>query len=346
MADDEVRGVPTERQLLVRAAALVGFAVVVLLLLSALPGLGEVRERLGGAEPAWIAATAAFAFASVVSYTVALRGTLEHLMPWRAAWNLGVAEQSGNVLLPTGGVSGPALGALLMRRAGVPEVVATTRSAALFLLTSATSFAALVVFGTLTWLDVLPGSPGWVGTLLPAAVAAVVLVGAAALARLPDGPAPEGASRLRGRAHAARAQLVVAVRMSLRLLRRGDPLLLLGLLGYLGFDVAALATAYHAFGDAGPSLGAFVLAYILGQAGSLIPTPGGIGGTDGGLIGMSIAYGASGPLAVAAVLAYRLFQLGFPIVLGVVAFARIRRRFRDGPPPEEIAARYAVLVEP
>ena len=44
--------------------------------------------------------------------------------------------------LPPGGVSGPALGAVLMRRAGVPGDLAATRSAALFMLTSAVSLAA------------------------------------------------------------------------------------------------------------------------------------------------------------------------------------------------------------
>lgn len=324
-------------------AAVALFLAVVVVLVGALPGLSDVRARFNGADPLWIAATGVLALGSVLSYCVALRATLSNRMPWRAAWSLGIAEQSGNVLLPAGGVSGPALGTLLMRRAGVPPMVASTRSAALFLLTSATSLAALVLFGAATGAGLLHGSPGWLGTLLPAGLAVLALGAVAALGALPTGEKPAGGRRWRLRVHSARVQLVVAVRASLELLREHHPLLIAGLVGYLGFDIAALGAGFEAFGGGGPLLGPFVLAYVLGQAGAIIPTPGGIGGTEGGLVGLLAAYGAPASLALAAVLAYRLFQLAFPVVLGVVAFPRIRRRFRDGPPPGEVAARYASL---
>ena len=59
-----------------------------------------------------------------------------------------------------------------------------------------------------------------------------------------------------------------------------------------------------------------MLAYTVGHAGALLPTPGGVGGTDGGLIGMFVVYGTPLGLATAAVLGYRVFQLGLPVVLG------------------------------
>ena len=60
---------------------------------------------------------------------------------------LGFAEQGANVLLPAGGAGGPALGALVMTRLGVPAELAAGRHAALFLITSAVSFGALVLSG-------------------------------------------------------------------------------------------------------------------------------------------------------------------------------------------------------
>lgn len=66
----------------------------------------------------------------------------------------------------------------------------------------------------------------------------------------------------------------------------------------------------------------------LGQIGGLLPTPGGVGGTEAGLIGALVLYGAAAP-ATAAVLAYRVFQLGLPVIFGVIAFARIRKRLAD-----------------
>jgi uncharacterized membrane protein YbhN (UPF0104 family) len=96
-----------------------------------------------------------------------------------------------------------------------------------------------------------------------------------------------------------------------------------GALGYLMFDIAALIIGFAAFGGGFP-LGPLVFAYVVGQLGGLIPLPAGIGGTDGGLIGAAVLYGAPLSQAAAAVLAYRLFQLGVPAVLGLIAFVRLR----------------------
>jgi uncharacterized membrane protein YbhN (UPF0104 family) len=324
-----------------RVVGLVLLVAVVVLLVSALPGVEEVRERFATADGRWIAVSALCALGSVVAYVVALSGTLEHRIPRRAAWTLGVAEQSSNVLVPTGGMGGPALGAVLLTRAGVPGELAATRSAALFLLTSGASLAAIVLAGLLTGTGLLPGSPGWALTLLPAVVAAAALVGAAAASRLRAARATGG--RVAGGLRNLRRVLIRGIRTSLDLLRSGDPLLVAGVVGYLAFDVAAVGAAFQAFGGGAPELGPFVLAYALGHAGAFIPTPGGIGGTDGGLIAMFAVFGTPVALATAAVLAYRLFQLGFPVVLGIFAFRDIRRRRRLAPPPEVVAERYEGL---
>ena len=114
------------------------------------------------------------------------------------------------------------------------------------------------------------------------------------------------------------------MRTTVELVRHGDPLLIFGAITYFAFDVASLACAFQAFGGGAPPLGVFILAYTLGHAGALLPTPGGVGGTEGGLIGMFVAYGTPLDLAAAAVLGYRVFQLGLPAVLGAVSLLRIR----------------------
>ncbi len=130
------------------------------------------------------------------------------------------------------------------------------------------------------------------------------------------------------------------MRTSLVLLRHGDPLLIFGSVTYFAFDVASLACMFQAFGGGAPALGLFVLAYALGHAGALLPTPGGVGGTEGGLIGMFVAYGTSLPLAAAAVVGYRVFQLGLPALFGAVALVRIQRVLAHPPPREAVAARF------
>jgi uncharacterized membrane protein YbhN (UPF0104 family) len=73
-----------------------------------------------------------------------------------------------------------------------------------------------------------------------------------------------------------------SVRTTVELLRHGDRLLAAGAISYYAFAVACLACSFQAFGGGAPPLGVFVLAYTLGHAGALLPTPGGVGGTEAG----------------------------------------------------------------
>jgi len=330
--------VPASAALVRRALGLLALVAVLALVVGVLPGLHDVRERFHSAEPAWLAVTLACVLAATLSYVAAVRGTLSRRPGWR--WNLGMAEQGSNVLLPTGGIGGPARGALVLPRAGVPSAVATPRSAALFLLTSAASFVAIALAGTVGGLGLLAGGIGWVGTWLPAALAVLAMAAVAALGRLPLSDPSEAQGFARRWASRLGALLRDGVRESFVLLRERDPLVIGGCAGYLGFAMAALAASFQAFGGGGPPLAAFVPAYTLGQVGALLPTPGGLGGTEGGLIGMFVLYGASAAPTTAAVLAYRVFQLGVPAVLGLIAFGRIRRRLRDADLTAEVARRF------
>ena len=253
---------------------------------------------------------------------------------------LGFAEQGANVLLPAGGAGGPAFGAYVLTRLGVPADLAAQRHAALFLATSAVSFAALVLAGALTSIGVLPRDDvalRW--TLIPAAGAAVVIALAVLFART-DTPAKPGGGKLRTALWRVRRFVHDGVRTTVELLQRGDRMLIVGSITYFAFDVLSLGCAFEAFGGGAPPIGVFILAYALGHAGALAPTPGGVGGTEGGLIGMFVAYGTPISLVAAAVLTYRVFQLGLPAVLGAICLLRIRRVLANPPPRDVVAARF------
>ena len=115
----------------------------------------------------------------------------------------------------------------------------------------------------------------------------------------------------------------------MRLLRTGDPAILAGAAGYMLFDVAMLGVCFAAFGNDVPPAGVLLVAYIIGQLGSLIPIPGGIGGVDAGLIGTLALYGVDPADAAVAVIAYRGLLLSIPALLGLPALAVLRRRLRD-----------------
>lgn len=328
-------------QILRRMALFASFGALGIVALATLPGVGEVRARVASAEAAWIAVAALCSLGSMLGFVVALWGVFDRVVPRRAVIDLGFAEQGANVLLPAGGTGGPAAGTLLMRRAGVPVELAAQRHTALFLVTSAVSSGALVVFGFSEAIGLLPGREPLTLTLVPALVGVAEIGIAIRFARsgLPEEPAPE--RRVRHAGWRLRRFLHGGARTSIELLRHGDPLFAAGAVTYFAFDVAALAAAFQAFGGGGPPLGVFVLAYTIGHAGALIPTPGGVGGTDGGLIASFALFGAPLGLATAGVLGYRVFQLGLPVVLGAGGLVRIQHRLGDESQRAAVARRFA-----
>jgi uncharacterized protein (TIRG00374 family) len=114
------------------------------------------------------------------------------------------------------------------------------------------------------------------------------------------------------------------------ILKRRDPRVIGGAIGYWAFDNAVLLAAFAAFGFE-PALIVVLLGYLIGQLGGLLPIPGGVGGIDGGLIGTLIVYGVPAAVTAAAVLAYRLILFWLPLLLGSVAFFQLTRDMpRDG----------------
>jgi uncharacterized membrane protein YbhN (UPF0104 family) len=80
-----------------------------------------------------------------------------------------------------------------------------------------------------------------------------------------------------------------AMRLALTI-AHGRPTVIIWPAVWWGFDVATLWACLEAFGKA-PAAGTIVLCYFLGLLGNLIPLPGGVGGTEGGIVG---AFAASG----------------------------------------------------
>jgi uncharacterized membrane protein YbhN (UPF0104 family) len=319
------------------------FAIVVVALISVVPGLGDLRQRFHDASPGFVALAGLLELASCLSYVVAFRDVFCPRLPWGFSYNLAMAEQATNVLVPTGGAGGLALGAWALHQGGMPTEYIGRRSVAFFVLTSIPNFACAALGGALLAAHVLPGHSPLVPTIVFAVVAAATMVLVAALPRLMGWiRVGEGGGSVKRALRSTTTTLAHGVRDTGTILRSGPRGALGGAIAYMGFDVAALAAAFAAFGSP-PPFGPLIVGYVIGQLGGLIPLPGGIGGTDGGLIGALVLYGTPLPQTVAAVLAYRAFQLGLPAVLGVVAFARLRRELRRASSP---AAVCAPLAEP
>ncbi|MGZ4251572.1 MAG: flippase-like domain-containing protein, partial [Solirubrobacteraceae bacterium] len=130
---------------------------------------------------------------------------------------------------------------------------------------------------------------------------------------------------------------------AIALLRSHSFGVIVGSFAYMAFDIAALGFAFTAIGHV-PAFGTLVLGYLIGQLGNLVPVPGGIGATEGALIGVFALYGVNVAEATAAVFAYRLFQLVIPALLGAPAFIMLRRKLARADRPAAMCAPLALDV--
>jgi uncharacterized protein (TIRG00374 family) len=325
------------RHIVVRLAQIAALIAVVAIAISALPGLDEVRDRMKDADPLWLGLLAAAEIASCAGYLLAFRSTFCPQMPWGLSYDISMAELAANSLLPTGGAGGLALGVWALRQAGMATAHIARRTVAFFLITSAPNFVGVVVVGFAMFAGVLPGHGSAVLTLGPAVIAAgVVLVTWLSPQMLRAIGQPLADQERRGRIARLRHGLPHALRatadgvdLAKALIRSGRFGVVVGSFAYLAFDIAALAFGFAAVGHV-PAFGALVLGYLIGQLGNLVPLPGGVGGTEGGLIGVFALYQVDVSSAAAAVLIYRLFQLAIPALLGAPAFVLLRRKLARG----------------
>jgi uncharacterized membrane protein YbhN (UPF0104 family) len=308
---------PDRRRLALRLGLVAAVLAALGIAVSSLPGLHEVRERLADASPAWLALALALQACSCLAFVAAFRGVFSRRLPWRLSYEIGMAAQGTNVLLPSGGAGGLAVAAWALRRTGMPTQRLARRSVAFYVLTSSVNFVTAVLAGTALALGLLAGGGSLALTAGPAAAGALVI---AVVACLPWILKLRAARRLSQR-RVAQA-LSGGIGDAVMLARTGNPQILMGAVGFMAFDLAALAAAFASIG-ALPPIGVLLLGYVVGQLGGLIPLPGGIGGSDGGLIAALVLYGTPLSAAAAAVLAYRAFQLGLPAVLGALSVVRL-----------------------
>lgn len=318
------------RNAAIRLALIVGIIVAVLI---AGPGLTSVRERLAGGEPSWLVLATIFELGSCVSYVVLFNVVFCRRMRWRISYQIAMTGLGVNALIPAGGTGGLALGGWVLHHRGMETARVVRRSAAFFLLTSAANFGVLGVagIGLATGLfsdaraHIVSLVFGIVGLAAFPVVAAVPVV----VARLQrrhrarhDGAEP-------GRMLRLLIALADAVRDAGELIRAGNPLLWVGSLGYLLFDIGVVWAAFKAFGHP-VAIAPLSVAYVIAMLGNLIPLPGGLGAGDGALVGMLVLYGSPLAVAVAAALAYRAFVLVVPAALGLLASLQLRRTLREG----------------
>jgi uncharacterized membrane protein YbhN (UPF0104 family) len=336
----------SSRHLGARLAQLAAVILIVGLLVWLTPGLGSLRDQLKHASAPWFVAAGVAEVLSCLSYVLIFRAVFCARMSWRISYQIGMAEQAANSLLPAGGAGGLALGAWALNRAGMSADHIARRTVAFFLLTSLANVGTVALFAIGFAVGVFGSdtTPDFTYAFGAAALLAIVIT-----LSLPvwyhhwvarRRALPPGAGRLRRAWRHAVDALGEGTADCVLLVRSRPVGVLVGSFGYMAFDIAALGFCFKAFGHS-PAFGVLVFAYLIGQLGGLLPLPGGIGGTEGGLIGVFAIYHVPVAESAAAVLAYRALQLWIPGALGSVAFVQLRRTLRQEREVKPICERLA-----
>ena len=255
---------------------------------------------------------------------------------WLETYEINMAGVAATLLFSAGGAGGIALTYWALRKAGMRRRDVARRMVAFVTLHYAFYPLALIVFGVLLRTGVLNGKGSVELTIIPAAVAGLLIAD-----RRPDRPDP-GRPRASGSAPSPTAS---APGSSLKSARQGagDPgrgvplrvglfahpsrggLAVLGAAGFWAASIGVLWASFHAFGVHVP-LAVVVQGFFLGMVANLFPlAPAGVGAVDAGMIGAFVLFGIPEDTVFPAILVFRLVAFWMPIPPGIIAFFQLRK---------------------
>ncbi len=318
--------------------------VLVLVLLGAiyflfpkLVGLGDALSRLDEADPVWIAIAIGFnvgAYATYIALFKAVVGGDALRLSWRETYEINMAGVAATLLFSAGGAGGIALTYWALRKAGMVRREVGRRMVAFVSLHYVFYPIALIVFGVLLRTGVMNGKGSVELTIVPAAVAGLLLIVGVLVAFIP----PDLERRLTRFAHSERSRQILekagkvpatfgeGFRFGLGLFThpsRGG-LAVIGAAGFWAFSIGVLWASFHAFGVHVP-LAVVVQGYFLGMVANLFPlAPAGVGAVDAGMIGAFVLFGIPEETVFPAVLIFRLVSFWMPIPPGIFAFFQLR----------------------
>ena len=312
---------------------------------AALSGVSDTTDKLGEADPVWLAVALAFNVASFIAYIGLFRGVVGGQsdegvvgprLDWSASYQITMAGLAATRLFAAAGAGGIALTYWALRRAGMQRREAGCRMVAFLSLLYLVYVLSVVIFGVGLRVGILPG-PQPVGmTIVPAALAAIAIVVFLLITLIPQDVERRLAEWSRG--YRRRALLLRRVASGPALVARGSRITLdivrhpsqgaLAIAGAIGFwaaNICVLWACFHAFGEAVPKA-VLVQGFFVGMTANLLPFfPGGVGSVDAGMIGAFLAFGEPTSSVVVAVLTYRVIAFWLPIPPGIVAYLQLRR---------------------
>jgi uncharacterized protein (TIRG00374 family) len=346
-SDDESVGA-LQALLADRRKLLGGVAVVVLLVFGIyvvfpkLVGLDDAVRKLDDAVWYWIVIAIALNVLAFGAYVALFRGILggtrddviHRRLDMKASYQITMAGLAATRIFSAAGAGGLVLTYWALRKAGMPRRRAACRMVAFMVLLYGVYVIALILFGILLRTHVLPGDAPFGGTVVPAAVSAIVVAVFLLIALIPQDVERRiqgfagGYRRTRYLTRLAKGPATVAtgVRTAIAYVRHPQrgALAVAGAVGFWAANIAVLWASFEAFGGNVP-FAVLVQGFFVGMAANLIPSPlGGVGSVDAGLIGAFVLFGIDDATVFPAVLTYRVIAFWLPIPPGIVAFFQLR----------------------
>jgi uncharacterized protein (TIRG00374 family) len=329
--------------------------VAIYFLFPSLVGLEDALGKLDDAKLRWVLVAAGFGVAMFGTYITLFRGVVGgDVLPltWKEAYQINMAALAASRLFSAGGAGGIALTYWALRKAGMDARRSTQRMVVFLALQYTFYPLAIIVCGVLLRTGVVSGKSSVELTIVPAAIAGVIMVLGLLVALIPrdlerrianwgEGHRRVGLARRLARGPEALAD---GLRKAFDLMRhptRGAAALL-GAAGFWATQIAILWASFKAFGVSVP-IAVLVQGFFLGMVANLIPfVPGGVGAVDAGLIGAYVLFGLPEATTFAAVLIYRLVAFWMPLPPGIVAFFQLRgtvhRWEQEGRPTDRLKA--------
>jgi uncharacterized protein (TIRG00374 family) len=312
--------------------------VAVYFLFPSLVGLEDAMGKLDDAKLGWVAVAVLFGVAMFITYITLFRGVVggdELPLRWRESYEINMAALAASRLFSAGGAGGIALTYWALRKAGMTTRRSSQRMIVFIALQYIFYPLAIIVCGVLLRTGVLSGKSSVELTIIPAAIAGVLLGLGLLVALIPADFERRIARWAQGHRRAALAKrlatgptaIAEGLREAFALIRhpRHGALALIGASGFWATQIAILWASFRAF-DVSPPLAVLIMGFFLGMVANLIPfVPGGVGAVDAGLIGAFVLFGLPEDACFAAVLVYRLVAFWMPMPPGIVAFFQLRR---------------------
>lgn len=349
--EEEPGALLTPKRLLQTTVAVVLLTVSIYVLFPKVVGLEGALDKIHDGDPVWIGIALAFNVVAFGAYVALFRGVVGekviHLTV-SESYQITMAGLAATRLFSAGGAGGILLTYWALRKAGMERRQSVCRMIAFLVLLYSVYLLALVVFGVLLRVGVLPGEDPVSVTIVPAAIAGVAIVIMLLLALVPqdferriERMTPGRFGKIAKRVATAPATFAQGTRTAIAFMR--DPsqggLAVAGAVGFWGANIGILWASFQAF-DVSVPFGVIVMGFFVGMVANLFPlAPGGVGAVDAGMIGAFVLFGIPESSVFVAVLTYRVIAFWVPIPPGIIAFFQLRKTVQrweqEGRPAEE-----------